>query len=221
MGRQNENYDLFQWLPKDISRKLLKCLRPKNFSAGQVIYCQGDRGSEMFRIASGSVRMVSQTDEGKEVVYLRFVKGDFFGVSSLIDGDTRPHTAEAATQTTLEVLSQRELDELRWEHRELDDALLRLMCRMMRYSSGLVSDISLNSLEKRIAARVLHECEPVSTAKDGPMHVNISQSEIALMTKSSRQTVNKVLRKFQNHGLLETDYNSIQILDMQGLKDLI
>lgn len=221
MSRSSQNFDLFQWLPADIARKFRRCLRTRHYAAGQVIYWHGDSGSEMYRIASGSVRIITRTDEGREVIYLRFCAGDFFGVASLIDNDTRPHTAEAATATTLELLSKRELDELRWEHRELDDALLRLMCRMMRYSSGLVSDISLNTLEKRVAARILQEAQSQPLNENGRIFVSISQAEIALMVKSSRQTVNKILQKFQEYGLVETEYNNIHIVDLAGLRDLI
>lgn len=215
-------FDLVQWLPPDIAEAYARRTKRRRYQPGQQIYAQGDAGTEMYRIVSGYVRMLARTEEGREVVFLRFGPGDAFGLSSLIDGEPRPHTADAATAVELEVLSRRAYDELRLEYRGFDEALLQLMSRMMRYSSRLFRELSLNAIEERIAVRILQGVAaahgPVPDAV--PCRLALSQGEIALMVGASRQTVNRILNMMQDAGIIATEYNTIVVKDLDGLQTL-
>ena len=219
---QYRMFDLVQWLPADAADAFARRVKRRQYQAGHLIYAQGDEGAEMYRIVSGHVRMLARTEEGREVVFLRFGPGDCFGVSSLIDDAPRPHTAEAASAVEMEVLSRRDCNELRSEYRGFDAGLLQLMSRMMRYSSGLFRELSLGGIEQRIALRILQGVEAASKAapRDGPGELALSQSEIALMVGASRQTVNRILNRMQDAGIIATEYNNIVVKDMTGLRGL-
>jgi len=222
MDSRHRMFDILQWLSDDVAEAFLRRLKPRQYRASQTIYTQGDEGSEMYRIVSGSVRMLARSEDGREVVFLRFGPGDCFGVASLIDDEPRPHTAEAATFVEMEALTKKAYNELRSEHREFDEALLQLISRMMRYSSRLFRDLNLNALEERIAIRILQGVEAANDAAPGSLinKLPLSQAEIALMVGASRQTVNRILQKMQEAGVIVTEYNSIIVQDMSRLRAL-
>ncbi len=222
MHNTHRVFDMFQWLPKEVVEAFSQRVCRRRYQAGQTIYFLGDSGNEMYRIASGSVRMLASTPDGREVVFLRFNSNDCFGIASLIDGQPRPHTAEAATAVELDVLSKEDYEEIRKTYREFDQASLKLISRMMRYSSGLFKELSLNALEERIASRILQGVERSEAVASTQDHrkLALSQTEIALMVGASRQTVNRVLQKMQDAGIIETEYNSIIVQDIKGLRAL-
>lgn len=47
---------------------------------------------------------------------------------------------------------------------------------------------------------------------------DLSQADLAIMCGLSRQTLNKVLKAFQDEGLIATAYRRIEILDVDGLR---
>ena len=50
------------------------------------------------------------------------------------------------------------------------------------------------------------------------MFTDVSQADLATMCGLSRQTLNKVLKSFQDAGVIATAYRRIEILDIKALQ---
>lgn len=220
--RSDSAFDMLQWMPPALQAAYRRSIRKRRHTAGRIIYVQGASGTEMYRIASGSVRLSVIGSDGKEVVFLRFRAGDCFGDSSLIDGDVRPHTAEAVTNVELEVLDLPSFCKLRTDYPDFDRALLQLLSRQMRFSSNLFMDLSLNELPGRIARRIVEFAQGLSVAPHQRTGIRLSptQAEIAAMVNASRQSVNRVLQQLHRAGLVATEYNVIVVTDLDGLRKM-
>src|SRR5688572_23907227 len=95
MDQRKPHFDMLQWLPETVGAALIAAAKPRRLPEGGSIYVQEDEGDEMFRLVSGSVRLSVMGADGRDLLYLLFAPGDCFGTSSLVDGESRPHTAEA------------------------------------------------------------------------------------------------------------------------------
>jgi CRP/FNR family cyclic AMP-dependent transcriptional regulator len=221
LSHQPSPFDIFQWLPKEVQTAFTRAARQRHCAQGELIYGQGERGEQMFRLLSGSVRLSVARSDGRELLYLLFEPGDCFGTSSLIDGDRRPQTAEAGSELEIQVLGKPAFDRLRSEHRAFDDALLRLMSRHMRLLSGFFADAHLDDITARVASRIVATALSFGTPSDGgiALSVALSQAELALMVGGSRQTVNKVLQQFQKEGLVTVKGGRLVIRSIAGLRN--
>src|SRR3546814_17754513 len=85
----------------------------------------------MFRLVSGSVRLSVICEEGRELLYPLFGPGDCFGTSSVVDGELRPHRADAFESVQLPVLNTAAINRLRGEYPVVHDPLLQLLSRHM------------------------------------------------------------------------------------------
>jgi CRP/FNR family cyclic AMP-dependent transcriptional regulator len=219
---QNSRFDMVQWMTPQVRTAFHASASRRRLSAGHIIYVFGDAASEMYRIVSGSVRLLATRGDGREVVFLRFQPGDCFGEASLIDNETRPQTAQAVTDVELEVIDAAAFRRLRRAYREYDEALLRLLSQQMRFANSLFIDLSLNDLLGRIARRILEAAEASRAPCDGAamLDLPLSQAEIASMVGASRQTVNRALQQMQSMGLLQTEYNRIIVHDLDWLRSL-
>src|SRR3546814_9062663 len=110
----------------------------------------------MFRLVSGSVRLSVICEEGRELLYQLFGPGDCFGTSSVVDGELRPHRAEAFEAVQLQVLNRAAIDRLRGEYPEVNDALLKLLSRAMRLLSDYLDSTALEEGTFRLANRITH-----------------------------------------------------------------
>lgn len=212
-------FDLLQWMPGPVQVAFRQALRPRRYAAGQIIYLQGDPGLEMYRIASGYVRLSVTRGDGRELIVFLFDPGDCFGGSSLVDGECRPQTAEALTDVELECLDIQAYRRLRQDHRAFDEALMRMLARQMRFASARFADVSLSGLRARVAARILERAQAAEavTGADMRLKTRLSQAELARMVGASRQTVNRTLRTLQAEGLITTEYGNIVVQDLAGL----
>lgn len=204
-------FDLLQWVQADAQAAFGTLAQRRHYRAGETLYGQGDEGREMYRLVEGSVRLSVIRQSGCELVYLTFAPGDCFGVSSVVDGGERPHTAQASVDVIVDVLQARDFDTLRVAHRAIDEAIMKLLARQMRAMSASFANASLGSLRQRVA-RCLADAarsfgKPVSNGLILDQH--LPQSEIALMVGASRQSVNRILQGLQAEGLVTAHYGSM------------
>ena len=87
----------------------------------------------------------------------------------------------------------------------------------MRLLSAYVLDATLEDLLHRLARRLLQVARP---GEDAVPAVRLSQAELSLMLGVSRQTINKLLKQFEDEGLVELRYGAVRLSDLPGLHRL-
>jgi len=85
-----------------------KYLDERTYIAGEVVFTEGDAGSEMFIVQEGMVGVVKNV-AGREVFLAAQGRGDFFGEMALLDSQPRSATCFALVPTKLVVIRSGEL----------------------------------------------------------------------------------------------------------------
>jgi CRP-like cAMP-binding protein len=92
-------------MSKPVFKSTAKKGAPPQFTrevkAGEVIFKEGDLGTEMFIIHEGKVEILKQVDGGVSKPLVAFEKGDFFGEMAILEDLPRTATARAVTDSTL------------------------------------------------------------------------------------------------------------------------
>ena len=84
-------------------------LEPVQMGVGEIVCRQGDPGQEMYIIASGQVRVVSDA-ETEKVVFAHLGPGEFFGEMALVTGAPRSAAIIATTDARLWRLKKSSFD---------------------------------------------------------------------------------------------------------------
>ncbi len=90
---------------------ILNMVHERNYITGEYIFYHGDPGIGLYIIRDGMVEIKRTLENKDEVSLAQLKKGDFFGELALIDGEKRPASAVALTETKLAVLFKPDLDE--------------------------------------------------------------------------------------------------------------
>jgi CRP-like cAMP-binding protein len=94
---------LFARVPEEGVRSLASHLEAVRYPTGEFICSQGDRGDEMFILASGLVEVILKLDDGRVEPLATLDSGDAFGMVSLFAGWLR--TASCVSQGDVVVLT--------------------------------------------------------------------------------------------------------------------
>jgi ABC-type multidrug transport system ATPase subunit len=94
--------------------------------AGTIVFHEGDPGDDMYIVAEGQVRIVSDTDSEK-VVFAHLGPGDFFGEMALITGAPRSAAAIATTDVRLWRLSKNRFDRILAENPQVGVEMSRVL----------------------------------------------------------------------------------------------
>jgi len=99
----------FEGLPVEEFARVAERLRRRTAPIGDPIVRQGERGSSLFLVARGVVR-VTRLDHGQVRTIATLMAGDFFGEMGLLHGGVRTATCSAVTPCVLYELQRRDID---------------------------------------------------------------------------------------------------------------
>src|ERR1700681_2201625 len=85
-----------------------KYVDERTYETGDVVFAEGDPGSEMFIVSEGKVVITKQV-AGREVVLTAQDRGDFFGEMALLNSSSRHATCVALVPTRLLAIKSGEL----------------------------------------------------------------------------------------------------------------
>ncbi len=105
--------------------------RLRQFSAGEVIFHEGDLGHEMYLIQDGQVEILRLGSDGPQRLAL-LEKGDFFGEMSILDELPRTATAAAASDARLVEINGATFDEMLRANPEIAIRIMRKLSLRVR-----------------------------------------------------------------------------------------
>lgn len=216
------NFLLGKLSPNEIDA-LLRYSRVERYPAGEEIFAKGSPGNSMMIVLRGSVRISSISLTGKEIVLNIINAGQIVGEIATLDGGERSGDAVAMTDCELLVLNRRDFMPFLENHADICLMLIKILCQRLRQTSEQVEDLQFRHLEGRIAKALLHLSERSgSSGVDGRvLELHMSQSELANIVGSSRESVNKQLQAWHKAGFIDLAKGSIVIRDPAALQQLI
>ena len=124
---------------------VLARLSTKDLAEGDLLFREGEEGTELFIVRTGGVRVSLKLPDGSEHEIARMGPGDFFGEMSIFDSAPRSASCRACSPTSLYSLSKEGFSAL---VARKPRTALKLMYRMLnvttqrlRDTSGFVSDM--------------------------------------------------------------------------------
>jgi CRP-like cAMP-binding protein len=105
--------------------------------AGETIFSEGDVGTEMFVIQSGSVEIAKKVKDGLKTLSV-LEKGDFFGEMSILEDVPRTANVIARTDVELVKINQATFDEMLRHNGEIAVRMLRKLSRRLRETTALL-----------------------------------------------------------------------------------
>jgi len=207
---------LFSVLDEQGRDELAARAQPRSFATGEPICHVGEPGNSMMAVAIGTVRISLPTSKGREIILADLPEGELFGEIALLDGKPRSANATALTKCELLVLERRDVLPFLEHNPAACLRLMEILCTRIRRSDERMSDIAFFDLPARLAKTLLN----YPARGQGPAKLSLSQRELAEMSGSSRENVNRCLREWQRRGILELKDRWTIILKPEALRVL-
>jgi hypothetical protein len=131
-GRQIVVSPLFKDFSVDEMVAVIQGLKLLTYEPGDIVITQGDAGSSLYMLASGSVKAFVRNAAGRQVPVAELSEGAFFGEMSILTGKPRSATIIAATRCELLELDRPTLDSIVAAHPHVMQVLEEFCARRMR-----------------------------------------------------------------------------------------
>ena len=168
----------------------------------------------MYMILDGEAKVVRTTKKGKEILLSMHRSGDFFGELSLIDGKTVPADVFATRNSTTAIVSKKDFFLIISSQPKVLDNLLQILCARIRESLKKIQMMNFNNAAQRIQMLflILSDNFGEATKNGAILNVKLVHRDIADMTGLTRETVTRVLDKWQKAGEIQILENKFILL---------
>ena len=198
------NVSLFSSLDERELDRLIQATTTRRLASKEVLFRKGDPGNQLFGVLTGSLKVTGVGTDGKDVVFRLMRPGEVVGEIALLDGEPRSATVAAVEAATLVTLHRRDFVPFLEQHPRAAIRLAAVMAERVRRLSERAEDRQTMSLPARLAKRLLalaeeHGARPVV---GGPVEIRLSQQDLADLVGTTRESVNKQLRIWEDGGIV-------------------
>ncbi|WP_262428686.1 Crp/Fnr family transcriptional regulator [Paratissierella segnis] len=187
----------------------------KILEKGEMIYRAGEKLDRLYVIHSGKVKIARLNDSGKEQVIRILGQGDFLGELSLFSPTPMTDFGETLEKTTMCMIDGAQLKSLMLKFPGVAFKVMEELSSRLEKVENLVEDISLNSVEKRLANTLLK-----MSNDNNEVVLKMSKKDLASYIGMSQETLSRKLSYFQEIGLIKlVGHRRIILLDREGLSD--
>lgn len=214
---------LFYGLPEDQLREISNLLLERSYQKGRFIFMEGEPGEALFILKSGLIKLTKRLEDGREHI-LHFVNpGEVFAEVVLFDGGDYPATSEVQEDSVVGVLRNQDIERLISQNPSMAIGMLHIMSRRLRTAQEKVMNLALHDTARRLAFTLIKMAEEhgVKKPKGILINFNLTNQELANLTGSSRETINRMLNSFKRAGAIDVDRQQIMVVDKNKLEDLL
>jgi CRP-like cAMP-binding protein len=212
-------HPLFRKLAPPVIDRIVARAVTRKVRKGTVLFRKGDTGSTLYAVCTGSVRISAPSDHGRDAIFNVIPAGEFFGEIALLDGGPRTANAVAIEDSVLMIIARRDFIPLVRENSDMAMSLIELICARLRRTSEQVEDIVFLGLASRVAKALLQL--PSQPGSDPGPAIRVTQREIGQMTGVSRESVNKLLRNWQQRGWIKLKHGAVVVVSPDAIRQLV
>ena len=201
-------------LPESV-KALLKRAKINRFPKKTTIVQAGAEAHSLYLILKGSVSIIIEEDDHREIIVAYLNAGDFFGEMGLFE--TQSHrTAEVRTRDVCEIaeIDYDTFHELCHQYPDLSYALFAQLARRLKNTTRKVTDLAFIDVSGRIARCLIDLAnQPEAMMLPNGRQIRITRQEIGRLVGCSREMVGRVLKTLEEQGMIETEGKAILIYD--------
>lgn len=210
-------FPIWNKLSEEQQNRLLSTVMLKTIEKGTVVHNASMDCTSLFLVKSGQLRAYMLSDEGREITLYRLFDRDMclFSASCLMRSIQFEITIEAEKDCELWVIPVRVYQIMMEESAPLANYTNEIMATRFTDVMWLIEQVMWKSLDKRVASFLIEE-----SAIEGSDVLKITHETIANHLGSHREVITRMLKYFQNEGMVTLSRGTVEITNIDKLEEL-
>jgi CRP/FNR family transcriptional regulator len=193
----------------------------QTYRRGEILFCTGDPFTYLYAIRSGSVKTFVGAEDGRVQVTGLRVPGELLGLSGI---GPKAYTcgAIALESSSICKIAIDRLDEVAAKVPAIHHQMLRIMSTEIMHDEKLMLLLGARSADERLAAFLLELSARFAKRNFSATRFNLtmSRADIGNYLGLAEETVCRVLKRFQQQGLITVKRRQVELKDMSRLRGL-
>jgi CRP-like cAMP-binding protein len=212
----------FKHLPAEAISKINAMFHDHEIFTDERIYFEGDEAEHLYLVAMGKVKLVRNTDAGREVMLDILHGGEYFGTLTALGGPVHTETAIAQTDCCILQISSADFENILSDYPDVTRKVLEVVSQRLAESQEIVKQLSAYTVEQRVASALLRLAGKLGEVRGQDILIQLpfSRQDLAAMTGTTTETVSRVMSRFAEDGLVKSGRKWVTIIDMPRLENL-
>ena len=187
----------------------------RSVAKGTVLHSGGTDCAGLLLVKSGQLRAYILSDEGREITVYRLFDRDLclFSASCMLRSVQFDITIEAEKDTRLWVIPADAYKQVMEQSAPAANYTNEIMAGRFSEVMWLIEQIMWKSLDKRVAAFLLEE-----VSIEGEDRLRLTHETIANHLGTHREVITRMLRYFQNEGMVRLSRGAVELMDKERLR---
>ena len=210
-------FPVFEKLTPSQQQMVLDYTAVKTVPAGTVVHNGAVECTGFLLVRSGQLRAYTISEEGREVTIYRLFDHDccLFSAACIMSSLQFEVIIETEKDSEIFIIPPSVYQKLMNESLAVSKYTNDLMATRFSEIMWLMDQIMWKSFDKRLAGYLLEE-----SSIEGTNLLKVTHERIANHMGTAREVVTRMLRYFQDEGLVKLARGTIEIIDEAGLADL-
>jgi CRP/FNR family cyclic AMP-dependent transcriptional regulator len=193
---------------------------PRHYPRGTALFHERQPGDRVMVVLSGTVKLCSVSEDGREVLLALRGPGDLLGELGALDGRPRSASAIALEEVEALVMPAADFKSFLEGHPRAAVVILEMLATRLRDADRKRIEFAAQDSMSRVAARIVELSESFGEEGDGEIRIDlpISQEELAGWTGCSRDSVVKALQSMRGLGWIDTERRRIIVHDLNAVR---
>lgn len=192
---------------------------PRQFASGEMVFREGDSSDTCYVMRSGRARAIREHTDGRTITLATFGPGEIFGELAMFDDERRSATVEAVEDTEAAAILGGDMRRLLRAHPDIAVKLLAALGRRLRETNERLTRQSFQTVQSRVASALM---ELVAAARadgagDGAVLITATQTELAQLAGSSRESASRFLAVLERAGVITQGRGKLTVHDADRL----
>ena len=212
---------VFETLGPEDLRRVAEVAVPRRFDAQQVIFREGDESDTCYVVRRGHARAVRENVDGRTIALAHFGPGDIFGELAMFDAERRSATVETLDRVDAVAVAGSDMRRLLREHPDIAVKLVIALGRRLREANERLTRQSFQTVQSRVAVvlgQLVEQTRSESGAGQRDVLVKITQSDIAQLAGSSRESASRFLAVLERAGVITQGRGRVVVHDPEALR---
>ncbi len=214
---------MFNFLDQEALDALLALTETETYGKGEYIFMECDASRKLYIVTRGEVKMLKQTESGREMIIELAYPGDIFGEEAVFDGKPYPLTAQCLEDCEVLSIKRSDFFDFLRDNPDLALEFITEFASRLRLAQDSIRALAAERVEWRVG-RVLNLLS-ARVGQKGPdgvsINLPITRQDIADMAGTTVETTIRVISHLKKLGICDTVKGKIVIIDPDQLGNMV
>ncbi|RDY23342.1 Crp/Fnr family transcriptional regulator [Romboutsia maritimum] len=209
------NLPFFKDLSSEELNNLILISYLKKYSKGELIHSKNSNCTGVILVINGQLRSFLDSSSGKEITMFRLIDRDIclLSASCVFKNLTYDISLEAEKDSLVLIIEGAYLKKLSESNSHVQKFLFDLTQDKLSEVMWIIEQIVFLNFDRRLANFLLNQ-----SYLENSTTLKITHDAIANHLGSAREVVSRMLKRFENEGLIKMSRGTIEIINLEKLK---